>query len=84
MQRKAHAAGLPEPTVAERRAVLDGAAERLLADPSIEGVGNLLYAVVALASELGVDAEEALRGAALDERDRIVAVERAAPGREAP
>jgi uncharacterized protein YabN with tetrapyrrole methylase and pyrophosphatase domain len=64
--------------------VLDGAAERLLADPSISGVGNLLYAVVALASELGVDAEEALRGAALHERDRIVAVERAAPGGEAP
>jgi tetrapyrrole methylase family protein/MazG family protein len=84
LQRKAHAAGLPEPTVDERRDVLDGAAERLLADPSISGVGNLLYAVVALASELGVDAEEALRGAALHERDRIVAVERAASGGEAP
>ena len=49
-----------------------------------EGVGNLLYAVVALAAELGVDAEEALRGAALDDRDRIVAREREALDREEP
>jgi tetrapyrrole methylase family protein/MazG family protein len=84
MQRKAHSVGLPELTVAERRDVLDGAAERLSADPSIEGVGNLLYAVVALAAELGVDAEEALRGAALDDRDRIVAREREALDREEP
>jgi MazG family protein len=84
MQRKAHSVGLPELTVAERRDVLDGAAERLSNDPSIEGVGNLLYAVVALAAELGVDAEEALRGAALDDRDRIVAREREALDREEP
>ena len=45
---------------------------------------NLLYAVVALAAELGVDAEEALRGAALDDRDRIVAREREALDREEP
>ena len=36
------------------------------------------------ARELGVDAEEALRGAALDDRDRIVAREREALDREEP
>ena len=84
MQRKAHAVGLPELTAAERRDILDGAAERLSHDPSIEGVGDLLYAVVALCTELGVDAEEALRSAALHDRDRIVAREREAIDKQAP
>jgi XTP/dITP diphosphohydrolase len=43
-------------------------------------VGNLLFAAVALADAAGVDPEAALRRTARTFRDRIVALERLAPG----
>jgi len=81
MQRKEHAVGLAEPTLAERRDVLGGVVDDLEANPTIQGVGAVLYSLVGLAVQLGVDPEEALRAAALVARDRIVDIERSAgPG----
>ena len=82
LQRKAESAGIEagvpaaggwSPAEADR--VLDG----LLAGAT-ERVGPLLLRAVAAARRLGVDAEEALRQAALDLRDRIVDAEAARRG----
>ncbi len=76
MQRKARAVGLAEPTISERRDLPGRLIDELAAHPTSQGVGDLLYALVGLAGDLGVDAEEALRASALAVRDRIVDVER--------
>ncbi len=76
MQRKARAVGLTEPTITERRDLLSRLVDELAANPTGQGVGDVLYALVGLAGDLGVDAEEALRASALAVRDRIVDVER--------
>jgi len=78
LQRKAHALGMGDPTTEEKhRSLAQGLAE-LSSHPSEDAIGRVLLATVALSTELGVDAEEALRAAALRERDRIVEFERAA------
>ncbi len=76
MQRKEHAIGLAEPTPEERRDLLGRAVAELAANPTSGTVGDVLYALVGVAGELGVDPEEALRTAALAARDRIVDIER--------
>jgi tetrapyrrole methylase family protein/MazG family protein len=76
MQRKARAVGLTEPTITERRDLLGRLVDELAANPTGQVVGDVLYALVGLAGDLGVDAEEALRASALAVRDRIVDVER--------
>ena len=76
MQRTAQAFGLGRHSAEARRAELDRSLAELGSSPSSESVGRLLYAAVAAASDLGVDAEEALRAAALVERNRIVEAER--------
>jgi tetrapyrrole methylase family protein/MazG family protein len=76
MQRKAHAIGLEDATPEQRRGLLNRALGELAANPTSGRVGDVLYAVVALAGDVGVDPEEALRAAALIARDRIIEVER--------
>ncbi|HXR53638.1 MAG TPA: MazG family protein [Acidimicrobiales bacterium] len=76
MQRKEGAVGLAEPTPAQRRDLLVRALDELAANPTSEVLGDVLYALVGVAGELGVDPEEALRAAALGARDRIVDTER--------
>ncbi len=73
LQRKAAALGDDGP-VPSRRALVDDL-DALGADPTGERLGRVLYELVRLAGEAGIDPEEALRAVALAERDRIVAVE---------
>jgi len=81
LQRKAHALGLDGATPEEHRRDLAASLDELAARPTEEAVGRAIYATVALCADLGVDAEEALRSAALKERDRIVDWERTGASR---
>jgi tetrapyrrole methylase family protein/MazG family protein len=83
LQRKARAVGFPEPTIAERREQLNRCLDDLVANPTSQVVGDLLYGLVGWADDLGVDAEEALRVRALAARDRIVDVERSSAAESA-
>jgi uncharacterized protein YabN with tetrapyrrole methylase and pyrophosphatase domain len=76
IQRKAQAVGLAAPSAEQWRTQLAGGVGELGPDSTSDGVGQLLYTLVAVAAELGVDPEEALRAAALAGRDRIVELER--------
>jgi tetrapyrrole methylase family protein/MazG family protein len=76
IQRKAQAVGLASPSAEQWRSQLAGGVGELGPDSTSDGVGQLLYALVAVAAELGVDPEEALRAAALAGRDRIIELER--------
>lgn len=81
VQKKAAGAGMD---FSDRRAIHDKIREELdevLADPSEEELGDLLFAVTALALELDVDPELALRGTASRFRDRFRIVERRASER---
>jgi tetrapyrrole methylase family protein / MazG family protein len=73
IQRKARAVGVG--TDPNDTAALVGRIDRFAAEQSAASIGTLLYALVAAAEELGIDAEEALRATALSARDSIVAVE---------
>jgi hypothetical protein len=75
--------GFPEPTIAERREQLNRCLDDLVANPTSQVVGDLLYGLVGWADDLGVDAEEALRVRALAARDRIVDVERSSAAESA-
>ncbi len=77
LQRKARSIGLDPREPAEEVA---GALARVETERSAEALGDLLYDLVALSDALGVDAEAALRRAALAARDRIVIAERDAMG----
>ena len=78
VQKRAASLGLDPPDLdVARRAVEEELAE-VLADPSSEEVGDLLFAVVRLARHVEVDPETALRSAAQRFRDRFVHVESAA------
>jgi tetrapyrrole methylase family protein/MazG family protein len=76
LQRKARAVGSTEPTIAERREQAARCLDDLAAHPSSQALGDLLYGLVGLAGDLGVDAEEALRARAMAARDQIIDVER--------
>jgi tetrapyrrole methylase family protein / MazG family protein len=78
LQRKAHAIGLSDGAGASPSRQLEEAVAGLRRSPGADAVGALLYAAVAVAADLGVDAEDALRAAALRERDRIVDHEQSA------
>lgn len=87
LQHRAAALGLPAALVSAEVAATEtlpqavaGAAAALEEDPSspVEQIGELLFAVVALARFHDVDPEAALRGTARRFRDRLVAVERSA------
>ena len=82
VQKKAAGAGMGFP---DRQAIHDKILEELdevQADPSEEELGDLLFAVTALALDLGVDPELALRGTADRFRDRFRIVERLASERQ--
>ncbi|MDI2126731.1 MazG family protein [Yinghuangia seranimata] len=67
----------------QRRAGLDVPVPSTVAAPAevdADAIGDLLLAVTDLASRHGVDAETALRAAALRQRDRVVEAERATKG----
>lgn len=66
--------GEPESQTAVRAVVARAAATGTASDP-VDAVGELLFAAVALARELGVDPEAALRARARRFRDRLIAVE---------
>jgi uncharacterized protein YabN with tetrapyrrole methylase and pyrophosphatase domain len=81
--RKAASIGVEPGSLAESLARIETAAGALrsgAAQPE-EVLGELLAAAVALARELGVDAESALRGWAARYRDEIAAQERSSQDR---
>ncbi|MFN2608675.1 MAG: MazG family protein [Acidimicrobiales bacterium] len=78
VQRKAATVGL-EPDADPRRAL--AAAAALTGDEAHDAVGRLLFAVVGLARERGVDPEAALRGVAGAYRSHFEEVEREAGAR---
>jgi XTP/dITP diphosphohydrolase len=86
LQQRASSAGLPPllmtgVAAAETLPRAVAAAAAALADDSsgrVEGIGELLFAAVALARFHDVDPEAALRGTARRFRDRLAAVERSA------
>lgn len=88
LQRRAEAAGVPVDLTARQlaaaptpaHAVAAAAGELLDSDvpPTVDRVGELLFAAVALAREAGVDPEAALRGTARRLRTQLAATEAAA------
>jgi uncharacterized protein YabN with tetrapyrrole methylase and pyrophosphatase domain len=69
LQRRAAAAGEPQPNLSAALATVRKLAERLSSgdgsrDERFEAIGELLYAAVGASRQLGVDAELALRAAA--------------------
>lgn len=83
LQRKAAKLGVPPELVASELAAADSPAQAVATaaataeeSSSVDVMGDLLWAVVALARAQGVDPEAALRGRARRFRDRLMAVER--------
>lgn len=70
-QRRADAVGFDFQTVDEALVKLDEEVGELRADPSMHELGDVLFACVAVARRLGVDAELALRHAAGRFRSRV-------------
>jgi len=81
MQHRARRAG---PAAPPAPPALRGAAEAFAAAPTAEGLGALLWEVVGLADDAGIDAEEALRLAAnrFSAASALGATRGAPPGRE--
>lgn len=79
LERKARAVGLPVASTADRRRRLERALAALHDAPGIGALGEALYELAALATDLDLDAEQALRTSALGSRDRIMAFEREPP-----
>ncbi len=77
LERQAAGVGLGWGTTGERADAVDRAADELGAADG-EALGELLFGLTRLAADRGLDAEEALRGAALRFRSRFAAAERLA------
>jgi tetrapyrrole methylase family protein/MazG family protein len=75
---RADRAGMPFPSVASAYDKVAEELDELRADPGDRELGDLLFAAVGLAHELGVEPEGALRAAALRFQDRFRRVEEAA------